>query len=69
MKFDIYGRFRLDIVREGNAWVAYRIAHGTRVRDEDIAIPASLRPDELAGYLDDLFHELGSPGRTVRALP
>ena len=69
MKFDIYGRLRLDILREGNAWIAYRIAEGKRARDTSIAIPASLRPDELASYLDDLFHELGSPGRTVRALP
>jgi hypothetical protein len=69
MKFDIYGRFRLDILRDGNAWIAYRIGDGKRVHDASIAIPASLRPDELAGYLDDLFHELSSPGRTVRALP
>jgi hypothetical protein len=69
MKFDIYGRFRLDILREGNGWIAYRIGGGKRVRDASIAIPASLRPDELTGYLDDLFHELSSPGRTVRALP
>ena len=69
MKFDIYGRFHLDILREGHAWVAYKIADGKRVRDSAIAIPASLRPDELAGYLDDLFHELASAGRSVRLLP
>jgi hypothetical protein len=69
MKFDIYGRFQLDILRDGRSWVAYRIADGKRVPDAAIAIPASLRPDELAGYLDDLYHELASPGRTIRALP
>jgi len=69
MKFDIYGRFQLDILREGRAWVAYRMADGKRVRDDTIVIPASLRPDELPGYLDDLYHELGSPGRSIRPLP
>jgi hypothetical protein len=69
MKFDVYGRFRLDIVRVDGGWVAYRLQDGSRTRDDSIAIPATLRPDELVGYLDDLYHELGSPGRSIRALP
>lgn len=69
VKFDIYGRFRLDVLREGQRWVAYRLGAGTRVRDDSIIIPAGLRPDELAAYLDDVYHELGEPGRSVRMLP
>ena len=41
MKFDIYGRFQLDILREGRAWVAYRMADGKRVRDDTIVITSS----------------------------
>lgn len=69
MKFDVYGRFRIDIVREGARWVVYRIQEGKRVHDDTIAIPAGLRPDEIAGYLDDVLHEWSRPGRKIRGLP
>ena len=65
MKFDIYGRFQLEVLRENDAWGVYRLAPGTRERDTDLVIPASVEPDELAAYLDDLFHELARPGQTV----
>ncbi len=65
MKFDIYGRFQLEVLRENEAWTAYRLAPGTRERDADVVIPSSLEADELAAYLDDLFHELARPGQTV----
>jgi hypothetical protein len=65
MKFDVYGRFQLEVLREKEAWTVYRLAPGTRERDTDVVIPPSLEPDELAAYLDDLFHELARPGQTV----
>ncbi|AOB24946.1 MULTISPECIES: DUF7661 family protein [Bordetella] len=68
MKFDIYGRYQLDIVREGKAWVAYRSEAGKRARAYDIVIPAALAADQLAEYLDDLLHELAAPGRRITAL-
>ena len=66
MKFDIYGRFQLEVLRENNLWVAYRVGLGTRARDSDVIIPPSLAAEEMAIYLDDLFHELCEPGRTIR---
>jgi hypothetical protein len=69
MKFDIYGRYQLDIVREGGAWIVYRIDAGKRVRNDSIVVPPGLRPDELPGYLDDILHELSSPGRSIRTVP
>jgi len=65
MKFDIYGRFQLDIHREGAAWAAYRTDAGKRVRIAELAIPPALSADELAGYLDDVYHELARPGDRV----
>ena len=65
MKFDVYGRFQLEVLREKEAWAVYRLALGTRERDTDVVIPPSMEPDELAAYLDDLFHELARPGETV----
>ena len=68
MKFDVYGRFQLEIVRENDSWVAYRPGTGTRSRDSSIVIPKSLTPEEIPGYLDDLFHELCGPGQSVRVV-
>jgi hypothetical protein len=69
MKLDVYGHFQLEVVRENNSWVAYRIGLGTRSRDTSLVIPNSLAPEEIAGYLDDLFHELCRPGQTIRVVP
>jgi hypothetical protein len=68
MKFDVYGRFQVEILRESDSWIAYRTGLGMRSRDCSIAIPDSLAPEEIAGYLDDLFHELCGPGRTIRVM-
>ena len=68
MKLDVYGRFQLEVLRESDSWVAYRIGLGTRTRDVDVVIPSSLAPDEIAGYVDDLFHELCGPGQSVRVV-
>lgn len=69
MRFDVYGRFELEVLRENNAWIAYRTGIGMRSRDSRVIIPASLALEEIAGYLDDLLHELCVPGRAIRAVP
>lgn len=68
MKFDVYARFTLEVVREGGQWVAYELAPGKRVAQPDIAIPPEVAADDLAEFLDDLFHELSRPGQTIRAI-
>jgi hypothetical protein len=68
MKFDVYGRFQLEVAREGNRWVAYRLVPGKRIRADDLIIPAEVQPNEIATYLDDLFHEGAVPGKSVRLL-
>jgi len=65
MKFDVYGRFQLEVLRENEAWIAYNLGLGTRARDIGVVIPPSLEAGELAEYLDDLFHELAGPGQRV----
>ena len=69
MKFDVYGRFRLEVLRENDAWAAYRVGTGTRARDNSIVIPGELAAHEIAGYLDDVFHESSGPDQSVRLLP
>ncbi|MGB3431473.1 DUF7661 family protein [Achromobacter sp.] len=65
MKFDIYGRFQLDIQRVGAAWAVYRSDAGKRVPATDLAIPPEVSADELAEYLDDIYHELSGPGDRI----
>ena len=68
MKFDVYGRFQLEVAREGDTWVVYRVVPGKRIRAEDLTIPSEIQPSEIATYLDDLFHEGAAPGTSVRLL-
>ncbi len=57
MRFDIYGRFRLEVVREQGRWVAYRLGTGTRRPEPDLVIPENLLKAEMPSYLDDVYHE------------
>jgi len=68
MTFDIYGQFRVEVVREGEQWVAYRLELGKRLRLNDVVMPASLHSSEIAVYLDDLYHEKAVPGQAVREI-
>lgn len=65
MRFNIYGRFHLEVRCEQGRWMAYRLASGTRVPEEELVIPAELGEHELAVYLDDIFHELAGPGQSI----
>lgn len=67
MRFDIYGRFQLDVVRTTNGYEIYELgAEGKRRVRDDIALPADLPEDDIQQALDDLLHELGGTGRLVR---
>jgi hypothetical protein len=69
MKFNIYGRFQVHIQRENNSWVAYRSELGKRTRLNDVVIPPDLGAQDLATYLDDIFHEFAKLGETVEVMP
>jgi hypothetical protein len=68
MKFDVYGRFRLEVQRENDSWVVYRLGLGKRVKANDLIIPYTLTAEEIATFLDDIFHELSEPGQSVKRL-
>lgn len=69
MKFNIYGRFQVDVRRENGSWVVYRSELGKRTRLNDVVIPPNLETQELATYLDDIFHEFAKLGENVEVLP
>lgn len=68
MRFNIFGRFQLDVEREGEAWVAYRVAGEGRRPEREIGIPSHLEGGEVEEFLADIFHELAEPGDTVSLL-
>jgi len=68
LRFNIYGRFKLEVRREKDTWVGYRADLGKRSRIDDLAIPADLTAEELAGYLDAFYHEYAEPGQHVELL-
>ena len=68
MKLDVYGRFQLEVQREGDRWVAYKLELGRRVMWRDLVIPSNFEASEIATYLDDLWHEGAKPGQTVREI-
>jgi len=69
VKFDVYGKFRVDIVREGDKWAAYSTSDGKRVPINALIIPPSVEEGELATFLDDWYHEAARPGQVVRRIP
>ena len=69
MKFNIYGRFQVDIQREHDAWGVYRSEAGKRRLLHDVVIPPGVAAHELATYLDDIFHEFAKLGEEVEAMP
>jgi hypothetical protein len=69
MKFNIYGRFQIDVRHESDSWVAYRSELGKRTRLNDVVIPPNLEAQDLATYLDDIFHEFAKLGENVEVMP
>jgi hypothetical protein len=66
MRFNIFGRFEMEVLRDGGTWKAFNVGEGKRVHMNDVVIPAHVEEEELETYLDDLFHELAKPGGTIR---
>lgn len=69
MRFSIYARSDLEVERDGDRWVVYRRGLGVRRDEPTIFIPDEVHDDEIAAWLDDLLHEHGNPGETVRRVP
>jgi hypothetical protein len=68
MRFNIYGRFQVEVRRENDAWIAYRAENGKRARLHDVVLPSDLEAHDIAIYLDDIFHEYAGIGQTVELI-
>ena len=65
MKFDIYGKFQLQIEWKNGKWQVYKIGNGLRMPVHDLIIPSEVSSKDLPAFLDDVFHEYASPGAKV----
>lgn len=68
MQFDVYGRLRLEVVRQDGEWRIFSIGAGLRSPVLDIVVPADLEPAHLRGFLEDIYHEYATPGAQVKQL-
>lgn len=60
--FNVFGRI-IAVVRNNNAWVALSLGQEGKRRRAEFEIPSFIAANELAQYLDDLFHEDATPSR------
>ncbi len=65
MKFDIYGRYELDVERVQGKWIIFRSGGGKRRQELDIIIPSDISEAAVLAYLEDLLHEYARPGRAI----
>ena len=62
MKFSVFGKKIIEIVRKNNEWQAFYLGNeGKKRKAEDIVIPSSVRETEMEDHIADLFHELATP--------
>ncbi|MES2353277.1 MAG: hypothetical protein V4568_02560 [Pseudomonadota bacterium] len=64
IKFNVFGRIVL-VERGVNGWRSYYPGPEGKKRPADFVIPDFVTANELAQYLDDLFHEDARPGHTA----
>jgi hypothetical protein len=61
MKFAVFGKMDIDVVREEGQWIAYRLGgEGKKRKLHDLKFPSSLTEAELLGYVEDVYHEWAS---------
>jgi len=69
MRFNVYGRFQVEVLREQGAWQVYRLEQGKRGKMDSMVIPEDIESEEIIVYLDDIFHELAGFGQSIEVLP
>ena len=59
--YDVFG-VTMRVERREGRWQLFRVSdEGKSSRVTDIVIPNELKEQELAVFLDDLYHEMASP--------
>lgn len=62
IRIDVYGRFRIDVIRRHGTWTAYRLgADGKRRKLSDLVIVEDAGAEQVLGAVEALYHELATP--------
>ena len=62
--FDVFGK-KMSVHREGDDWLLFSESEtGIRARVYDVVIPSDVNENELANYLDDIYHEYANEKHT-----
>ncbi|CAH6780777.1 conserved hypothetical protein [Vibrio chagasii] len=57
LKFNVFGKI-MSVSRQSEEWLLFLESDvGMRIRIYDVIIPPELKKEELAQYLDDIYHE------------
>lgn len=58
MRFNIYGRFLIEVLRQDNQWVVYRLGNeGKKRLAHDIQLSPELDKNDVQEQLAILYHE------------
>jgi hypothetical protein len=66
MKFNIYGRRKLEVRRENDAWEVYGAPESSPVVEPFIS--SVLETEDSATYIDDIYYELAGTGMDSKRL-
>jgi len=62
MKFNVFAKKFIEVVRNDNDWQAYYLGNeGKKRKAEGLLIPSSIDESEIEEYIADLFHEMATP--------
>lgn len=67
-RFNIYGRFIIEIVKQDGRWTAFHMGEGTRRKVTDLVILNHIKETELMEYLDDFYHEYATINSRITVL-
>ncbi|MFY8274927.1 DUF7661 family protein [Pseudoalteromonas sp. SSDWG2] len=60
IKFDVFGK-QMSVIKKEHEWQLFNESDtGMRARVYDVIIPSDINEEELAQYLDDIYHEYSS---------
>jgi hypothetical protein len=69
VRVDVFGRFRVDVIRKDGRWTAYRLGDdGKRALLRYLPLDDSATLDDVLSVLDAVFHELAEPGRELEVI-
>jgi hypothetical protein len=51
----------MSIERQQNEWICHWLGSEGKKRPAHLAVPSDLAPEELKGYLYDVYHEWATP--------